>query len=227
MFDGARGEHIVTANKDLENSQTVDDVAARQRELIGLCAARTAGLDGASAQRYASDIRNRLLLWPRPQAHGTMLPLEKGIRQEFLRQLGPWLLGPPVLSATLALSIPNFWIQSIFIAVILLAFGLPLRLVEVSNWRDKLSGAWSAMLPEAGAVIRADSECLTIGALAVPWDDVRLEAVELQYLWRPRINPKYRVDQLRLATSRGALALDVRLIENGREVIDTICGNLV
>jgi hypothetical protein len=61
----------------------------------------------------------------------------------------------------------------------------------------------------------------------VPWNDVRLEAVELQYLWRPRINPKYRVDQLRLATSRGALVLDIRLIENGREVIDTICGNLV
>jgi hypothetical protein len=60
----------------------------------------------------------------------------------------------------------------------LLAFGLPLRFVEISNWRDRLRGAWSTMLPEAEALIRVDSEHLTVGATAMPWGDVRLEAVE-------------------------------------------------
>jgi hypothetical protein len=55
----------------------------------------------------------RVLLWPRPQARGTVLPLEKSIRLEFLRRRGPSLLDPLVLSATLALSTPNFWIQSL------------------------------------------------------------------------------------------------------------------
>jgi hypothetical protein len=34
-----KGEHIVTANKNSDHSQTTDDAAARQRALIGLCAA--------------------------------------------------------------------------------------------------------------------------------------------------------------------------------------------
>jgi hypothetical protein len=53
-----------------------------------------------------------------------------------------------------------------------------------------------------------------------------LEAVELRYLWQPRIDPKFRVDQLRLATGKGSLLLDVRMIENGQGVIDAICGKL-
>lgn len=218
----------MTANKyvGVENSQTIDDAAARRRERMGLCAARTAGLDGASAQRYARDVRNRLVLRPRPQASGAVLPLEKGIRLEFLRQLGPWLL-VPVLCVVAAISVPNFWVQSVFIGVIVLTFGLPVRLAQVLSWREKLGTAWSAMLPEAGTSIRVDSKHFTVGETAVPWGDVRLEAVELRSLWQPRIDPKYRIDQLRLATSRGLLLLDVRLIENGQEVIDTICDNLV
>ena len=123
--------------------------------------------------------------------------------------------------------VPNFWVQSLFIAVILLTFGLPLRLALVWNWREKLNASWSTILPKAGVRIRADSKCLGVGETSMPWDAVHLEAVELRSLWQPRINPKYRVDQLRLVMSKGQLVLDVRLIENGQEVVDTICDNLV
>jgi hypothetical protein len=209
------------------SSQTANDAAARRRALIGRCAARTAGLDGAPAQRFAGYVRDGLLLSPRPQARGTARPLEQGIRLGSLRQLAPWLLGPVLLSAFTAFSIADFWIQSILIAVLLLTIGLAPRFAVVSNWRNRLRGA-SSMLPEAGAPIRADSEHLTVGAITVPWSDVRLEAVDVR--WVPLgywINPRYRVAQLRLATGTGSLVLDVRLIENGREVIDTICGHLV
>jgi hypothetical protein len=107
----------------------------------------------------------------------------------------------------------------------LLAFGVPLRLAELWSWSQKLKDA--TMLPKAQMLIRADREYLTVGATSVPWRDVRLEAVELRYLWRLRLFPKYRIDQLHLATGNGPLVLDVRLIENGREVLDTICGKLV
>ena len=83
------------------------------------------------------------------------------------------------------------------------------------------------MLPDVAAPIRVDSKCLTVGATSVPWSDVRLEAVELRYLWQPRINPIYRIDQLRLSMDKKSLVLDVQLIENGQEVIDTICDKLV
>jgi len=209
-----------------ENSQATEDSAARPRELIALCAAKSAGLDGAHAQRYARSVRNSLLLRPRVQATGTVLPLEKGIRLEFLRQAAPGLLLLVVCTIT-AISEPHFWIQSLFIAVIGLAFGLALGFAQVWSWREKLNTAWSTMLPGAGARIWVDSKCLSVGETSVPWDDVHLEAVELRYLWRPRIDPKYSIDQLRLAMSKGPLVLDMRLIENGQEVIDTICDNLV
>ncbi len=207
-----------------ETLQTMDDEMAR-RKLIARCAARTAGLEGAPAQRYVRDICDSLLLSRQPQASGAALPLEKAIRLEYLRQLGPWLL-VPVLCAALAFSVPNFWVQSLFIAVILLTFGVSVRLAEALSWRRKISHV-AGMLPKAETLIRADRDFLTVGTTSVPWDDLALEAVELRYLWRPRLFPKYCIDQLRLTTSKGPLMLDVRLIENGREVIDAICGKLV
>lgn len=209
-----------------ENLRTPGDAAVRRRELIALCAAKTAGLEGVNAERYARSVRNTLVLRPRAQASGTVLPIKKGFRLEFYRQAGPGLL-ILAMSAAAAISIPHFWIQSLFIAVIGLAFGLPLQLIRYWDWRDKLNTAWSAMLPEVGALIRVDPQNLTIGKTSIPWSDVRLEAVELRYLWKPRIYPTYSVDQLRLATNKGLLVLDVRLIDNGREVIDTICNNFV
>ena len=215
------------ANEDAGggSSNTTDDAAARRRELIGLCAAKTAGLDDFHAQRYALGVRNRLVLRPRPQASGTVRPIHVGIRLGFLRQAWPGFM-LLALSVVTAISVPHFWIQSLFITVIGLAFSVSLGLAGVWNWRENLNAVRSTMLPEAGARIRADSRCLTVGITSVPWSGVRLEAVELRYLWQPRINPKYRVDQLRLATNQGQLVLDVRLIENGQEVLDTICDRL-
>ncbi len=209
-----------------ENSPTTDDAAARRRELLGLCAAKTAGLDGAKAQRYSRYVSDALNISPRPQASGTARSVEKGIHLEYLRQLGPWLL-VPVLCVVVALSTPNFWIQSLLIAVLLLTFAVPIRLVQVWSWRDKLNAVGAAMLPEAGVSIRVDAKSLTVGAMSAPWGDVRLEALEGQWLWRPRIFPKFRIDQLRLATGKESLVLDARLIENGQEVVDTICDKLV
>lgn len=216
----------MSANAGGENSPTPDDDAARRRELIGLCAAKTAGLTGAKAQRYARAVRNSLILRPRPQARGTARPAATGMRLEFLRQAGPFIL-VPIVGVAAALSIPQFWIQSLFIAVIVLAFGLPIRLAQLWNWREQLRAAEPARLPEAGASIRVDADNLTVGATSLPWTEVRLEAAELRYLWQPRIAPIYRVDQLRLATGKGLLLFDARLIENGREVLDTICDKLV
>ena len=199
-----------------------DASMARQRELIARCAAKC--LEGAPAERYASDVRTHLAVWPRQQARGTALAPEEGIRLEFLWRLGPWVFAP-ILIMALPLWIPDFWIQSIMIAVIFLAIALSVRFASLWNWREKVRHEWSAM-PAGGASIEANSERLTVGATALPWADIRLDGAKLEYLWTPRINPKYRVLQLRLATPQGPLVLDVALIRNGREVIDTICGYL-
>lgn len=222
------GTDVMTANDqaDDETSQATQDAAARRRELIARCAASTAGLDGEAAQRYARDIRRSLVLHPRPQASGTALALETGIRLEFLRQAG-WLLLFAAVGAGAALAVLNFWIQSIFIVMLGWIARLPL-LYGFRTWRDKLRASWSTMLPAAASPIRADSSCLTVGDMSVPWADVRLEAVELGVPWfaASLIISKRSVDQLRLAAGKGSLVLDVRLIRNGRAVIDTICGKL-
>ena len=212
--------------EDSQKSQTPDDVSARRREWIGLCAAKSYGMEGEIALRYARRIRRTLILPPRSQAIGTARPFKTGIKIEILRRAGPFLLVPIVCVAA-ALSEPDLWLAAIFISVLALLFGLPLGTMTVWNWREQIMAAGLAMLPAAKAAIRVDEKSLTVGAISVPWADVGLEGIELDYLWRPRINPKHRVGQLRLATSKGHLLLDRRLIENGQEVVDAICGNLV
>lgn len=218
----------MTANAYMggESSHATDDAATRRRTLIALCAAKAAGLDGASAQRYIRDVVKRLVLRPLPQASGTARPLKAGVRLYFLRDAWPGLLVLAAAAAA-AISAPDFWIQSLFIAAIGLAIGVPLAFASVWNWREKIRTTWSTMLPDIAAPIHVDSECLTVGATSAPWSDVRLVAVELRYLWQPRINPIYRIDQLRLAMDRTLLVLDVCLIENGQEVLDTVCDKLV
>jgi hypothetical protein len=156
---------------------------------------------------------------------GTARPLTIGIHLYFLRDAWPGLLLVGV-GAAMAIAAPGLWIQGLFIATIGLALGVPLVFAGVWNWREQMKANWSPMLPEVAAPIRVDAKCLTVGATAVPWRDVRLEAAELRYLWQPRIHPIYRVDQVRLAIDKTALVLDVRLIENGQDVIDTICDHL-
>jgi len=202
-----------------------EDAAAR-RELIALCAAKAAALDGAAAQRYTHDVCKRLVLRPQPKASGTARPFKTGMRRYFFRDAWPGLL-LVIVGAAVAISTPGFWIQSLFIGTIGLAIGVALAFASAWNWRQKLITAGSMMLPDVAAPIRVDSKCLTVGATSVPWSDVRLEAVELRYLWQPRINPIYRIDQLRLSMDKKSLVLDVQLIENGQEVIDTICDKLV
>ena len=207
------------------NSQATDGAAEQRRELIALYAAKTSGLDGIYARRFVRFARDRLVLRPQLQASGIELPLEKSIRLGFLREAWPGLILLSV-SAVTAISVPHFWIQSLFIAVIGLTFSVSLAFAAIWGWREKIRTAWSTMLPEVGSPIRVDSKCLTVGGTSILWRDVRLKAVEVRYLWQPRINPIYRVNQLQLATTVGPLVLDVRLIKNGQEVIDTICDKL-
>ncbi len=166
----------MTADEDAggdASQQAADGAAARPRELIARCAAKTAGLTGASAQRYARTVRNQLVLRPVPEASGTALAPAWGIRLEFLRQLGPWLLFV-AMCAALALSAPDLWIEALFSAVIGLAFGLSLRLAQLLSWREKVNAAWSAMLPGASVPIRAAANGLTVGETSLSWNDVRL-----------------------------------------------------
>lgn len=163
----------------------------------------------------------------RPEASGVALPLDKAIRLEFLRKLGPCLL-VPIFCFAFVIAEPESWIQAVFSAVMLLAFGLPWWFAGLWGWREKLRTVWSAMLPKAGTRIAADAGHLTIGETAVPWNDVRLEGVEVRDLFfTTRWWWRFSVDQLRLITSKGHYALDRRLIENGQEIIDTICSRLI
>ena len=229
-----RGRYVVAPNQragQSANSQTAGVTRAsrrERRELIARCAAKGAGMDGFYAERYVREIRDHIALSDqRPQASGTALPSEWGFRLRFLRDT--WVF-PLIfaLAAVTIISVPHFWIQSLFIVAISIGVLWPLEFADFWNWREKSRTVWSTMLPEAGTPIAADSKCLTIGATSVPWSDIRLEAAELRGVWAFSVvlPQTYRVDQLRLVMGKGSFVLDVSLIKNGQEVVNSICGKL-
>jgi hypothetical protein len=229
-----QGRYVVAPNQHADQPvilQTAGVTRASRRErseLIARCAAKGAGMDGFYAERYVREIRDHIVLWgQRPQASGTALPPEWGFRLRFLRDTWVFLL-IFALAAAIIISVPHFWIQSLFIAAVSIGVLWPLEFADFWNWRENLRTVWSTMLPEAGTPIAADSKCLTVGATSVPWSDLRLEAAELRGVWAfsVALPQTYRVDQLRLVMGKGSFVLDVCLIKNGQEVVDTICDKL-
>jgi len=202
------------------------EIASRKRERIGIVAARTAQLAGPDAERFIRYVRDSLVLRPLPEASGAVVSRDSGIRMEFVRQCGPFLL-IPVVAAFLAFWERDLWPALLFVSVVALAFGSAVRFTQIWNWREKLNRAGQAVPAEAGVPIRIAADQLTVGSKSFTVADLKLETVDAQMLWRPRIFPSFRINQIGLATSSGPLVLDVRLIKNGQPVVDTLCDKLM